>query len=102
MTTAPPRGGLRKADRSDMTMTTLAPTGQRGKPPAGAMQAQRVRRRARVAVLARRRVVPGQLEPPVAVWGAHHRDVRSDSLEPEEAIHGAAFEGRLAFQFQTE
>ncbi len=57
---------------------------------------------ARVTVSARRRVVLGQLEPSVAVWGAHHRDVRSDSLEPNEAIHRAALDCRLAFQLQSE
>jgi hypothetical protein len=67
-----------------------------------AMTAQRVRRGARVGGPGRRRLVPGQFQPSMAVRGAHHRDVRSDSLEPDEAIHRGALDGGLAFQFQPE
>src|SRR5688572_1026439 len=44
----------------------------------------------------------GQLEPSVAVWGPHHRDVRPDSLEPNDAIHPAALDRCLAFQLESE
>src|ERR1700677_3900901 len=49
--------------------------------------ARGVRRRVPVATRARRGVKPGQLEPPVAVWGHHHRDLRADALEPHHAVH---------------
>jgi hypothetical protein len=64
--------------------------------------AQRVRRSARVTVSTRRRVELGQLEPSVAVRGPHRRDVRPDSLEPNDAIHPAALDGCLAFQLESE
>jgi NADPH:quinone reductase-like Zn-dependent oxidoreductase len=38
----------------------------------------------------------------VAVWGPHHRDVRADSLEPDDAIHRAALQRCLAFQLESE
>ncbi len=43
-----------------------------------------------------------QLEPSVAVWGTHHRDVRPSSLEPNDAIHPAALVRCLAFQLESE
>jgi hypothetical protein len=61
---------------------------------------QRVRRSARVTAWTRRRVEAGQLDPSVAVWGPQHRDVRPDSLEPDNAIHPAALDRCLAFQFE--
>jgi hypothetical protein len=50
----------------------------------------------------RRRVELGQLEPGVVVWRAHHRDVRPDSVEPNDAIHPAALDRCLAFQLESE
>ena len=63
----------------------------------GMTDAQRVRRSARVTVSTLRRVELGQLEPSVAVWGPHRRDVRPDSLEPNDVIHPAALDRCLAF-----
>src|SRR3954447_22866970 len=49
---------------------------------------QRVRRRAfRLGSDRRRRVEPRQLNPAVAVRGAHHRDVGTDVVEPDRAVH---------------
>ena len=64
--------------------------------------AGRVRGSARVTASTRRRVELGQLEPCVAVRGAHHRDVRADSVEPNHAIHEAALDRGLAFQLESE
>jgi hypothetical protein len=64
--------------------------------------AQRVRRSARITASTRRGVELAQLEPRVAVRGAHHRDVRPDSVEPNDAIHPAAFDRCVAFQLESE
>jgi hypothetical protein len=63
---------------------------------------QRVRRSARVTASARRRVELGQTEPCVAVSGAHHGDVRPDSLEPDDTIDRAALDRCLALQLESE
>jgi hypothetical protein len=38
----------------------------------------------------------------VAVRGAHHRDVRPDPVEPNDAIHRAALDRCLAYQLESE
>jgi hypothetical protein len=61
-----------------------------------------VRRHGRVVALERRRVVLRQLELYVAVRSLHHRDVRPYALEPVDAVHQAALDGRLALQLESE
>jgi hypothetical protein len=43
-----------------------------------------------------------QLNPAVAVRGAHHGDVGTDVVEPDGAVHPRPLELRLAFQLHTE
>ena len=43
-----------------------------------------------------------QLEPAVAVRGPHHRDVASDAVEPDDAVHRASLDRRLALQLHAE
>ena len=38
----------------------------------------------------------------MAVWGAHHRDVRPDPVEANDAIHGGALDRCLSFEFESE
>src|SRR5690242_13999553 len=47
-------------------------------------------------------VVPGQLQPAVAVGGPHHRDVAPDAVESDGAVRKEAFDLRLAFQLHAE
>jgi hypothetical protein len=47
-------------------------------------------------------VEPRQLNPAVAVRGPHHGDVGTDVVEPDDAAHPVALDGRLAFQLHTE
>ena len=37
----------------------------------------------------------------MAVRGPHHGDVGSNAVEPDEAVHGASLDLRLALQLQT-
>jgi len=37
-----------------------------------------------------------QLKPPVPIWGLHHNDVDLDTIEPVDAVHPIALDGRLA------
>src|SRR5207237_273466 len=68
-----------------------------------AAYAQRVRRRAfRLGSDRRRRVELRQLNPAVAVRGAHHGDVGTDVLEPDGLIHPRPLDRRLTFQLHTE
>src|SRR6266511_3888923 len=67
-----------------------------------ATDAQRVHRRVNWLGSDRRwRVELVQLNPPVAVRGPHHCDVASDAVEPDDAVHPLAFDGRLALKLQT-
>src|SRR5438034_10938335 len=50
-----------------------------------ATDTQRIHRCVRFSGGSRRRVEPGQLESAVAVRGPHHRDVASDTVEPDNA-----------------
>jgi hypothetical protein len=43
-----------------------------------------------------------QLNPAVAVRGPHHREVRADAFEPDDAVHPEALVRRLAFQLHAE
>jgi hypothetical protein len=43
-----------------------------------------------------------QLNPTVAVRGPHHRDVGTDVVEPDGAVHPRPLDLRLAFQLHTE
>src|SRR5438067_11120631 len=68
-----------------------------------AAYAQRVRWRAfRLGPDRRRRVELRQLNPAVAVRGAHHGDVGTDVVEPDDAVHPTPLDRRLAFQLHTE
>src|SRR6266542_1593704 len=49
----------------------------------------------------RRRVELGQLNPTVAVWGPHHRNLGSNVLEPNELVHPTSLDWRLALQLHT-
>src|SRR5262245_6033682 len=42
-----------------------------------------------------------QLKSPMAVRGPHYRDVASDAVEPDDAIHPRSLDGRLALELQT-
>src|SRR5205814_7608778 len=63
--------------------------------------ARSVRRSRRVTASTRGRVELGQLDPRVAVRGPHHRDVRPDALEPNDAIHRATLDRCLAIQLES-
>src|SRR5436190_19299730 len=64
-----------------------------------AAYAQRVRRRGfRLDSDRRRRVELRQLDPAVAVRGPHHREVGTDAVEPDDAVHPRPRVRRLAFQ----
>ena len=66
-------------------------------------EAERVRRGNRWFGLDELRIAePRQLDPPVAVWGPHHRDVDLDAFEPVETIHPGAFDRHLAFKRHAE
>src|SRR4051795_6812439 len=43
-----------------------------------------------------------QLEPAVAVRGAHHRDVNPYAVEPVDAVHPTSLDRRLALQLHAE
>src|SRR3954463_4621980 len=64
---------------------------------------QRVRRRVfRLGSDRRRRVELRQLNPAVAVRGPHHGDVGTDVVEPDDSLHQAPLERRLALQLHAE
>jgi hypothetical protein len=63
--------------------------------------AQRVRWQVLVTTPSRRRVEFRQLEPPVAVLGLQHRNVRTDAIESHNAIHPMALDRRLSLQFES-
>ncbi len=65
-------------------------------------QARHVRRSPLVAGRRRRLVVLEQLERGIAVGSPHHRHVRTDTLEPVDAIDRAALKRHLAFQLESE
>src|SRR5207247_6872285 len=65
-----------------------------------ATDTQRIHRCVRFSGGSRRRVEPGQLESAVAVRGPHHRDVASDTVEPDNAVHPPSLDRRLALQFE--
>jgi len=54
------------------------------------------------ALTAARRVELVQLDPPVAVRGAHRGDGGSDAIEPDEAVDRLALDDRLALRLQAE
>src|SRR4051794_1097889 len=63
-----------------------------------AAYAQRIRGRAfRLGSNRRRRVELRQLNPAVAVRGPHHRDVGTDVVEPDDAVHPTSLDRGLAF-----
>src|SRR5262249_3058754 len=65
--------------------------------------AQRVRRCVPRLRAGRHRAVElRQLEPAVAVWGPHHRDLDPDAVEPDDAVHPTALDWHLDLQPQTE
>ena len=45
---------------------------------------------------------PGRLEPSAAVGDSHHRDVRLDPLESNDAIDPASLDLRLAIHLESE
>src|SRR5215204_7652983 len=63
--------------------------------------AQPVDRCVRLSADRRRRLELRQLDPAVAVRGSQHRDVASDTIEPDEAVHAWTLDCRLALQLQT-
>src|SRR5262249_49617075 len=48
------------------------------------------------------RVELGQLKPTVAVRGAHHRNLASDVLEPDDKVHPTSLDWHLALQLHTQ
>jgi hypothetical protein len=68
-----------------------------------APQTQRVRRRVlRLDPDRRRGVELRQLDPAVAVRGAHHGDVATDAVEPDDLVHPTPLDRRLALQLHAE
>src|SRR5258708_38335669 len=68
-----------------------------------AMHAQRVMRRAlRLSAGRRGGEVLGKLQPAVAVWGSHHRDVAAHAVESDGAVRPRAFDMGLSFQLHAE
>src|SRR3954454_1573655 len=68
-----------------------------------AAYAQRVRRRVlRLGSDRRRRVELRQLNPAVAVRGAHHGDVATNAVEPDDLIRPRPLVRRLAFELHAE
>src|ERR1700733_2974499 len=43
-----------------------------------------------------------QLDSSVPVWSLQHGNLGSDALEPDDAVHPIALDGRLAPQFESE
>ena len=67
-----------------------------------ATYAQRVWRSAvRISAASRRPPELRQLETAMTVRGPHHCDVGSNAVEPDEAVHRASLDLRLALQLQT-
>src|SRR5437763_12243936 len=64
--------------------------------------ARRVGRRWPVLALVCGRAVLGQLDLGVAIRGLQNRDVRPYALEPVDAVHQAALDGRLALHLEPE
>src|SRR5262249_48023060 len=56
----------------------------------------------RVGCGRRWRVKLGQLKPTVAVRGAHHRNLASDVLEPDDKVHPTSLDWHLALQLHTQ